>query len=405
MTIALGDSRDSRFLSTFTPIPGVLLTPARVVKVILSDEDENFKRLGEWASIGTIEFEFVSQTSVDKVQLQSALPLYPNLKQFPVENEIVLILPATNTGLTNGDIIGSVGYYYLPPINIWTSNHHNAVPDPYFSGETVPKSMQKDYRQTQVGSVRKVTDGSTEIKFGHGFKEKLDIQPLQPIAGDLITEGRWGNSIRLSSTNDVMANPWSKTGAIGSPITLIRNGQTKTGAGWKTNFEDVNTDAASIYLTDTQQINIETNFATDSFYGKKAPEVPNKFSGRQIILASDRLLLNSRKDSILLLSNNSVHLSATNVNIDTTENTVIASSKVYLGSAEPLLVQPAMKGRTTEKLLSDILTYLQQLNVALSAANAMGAPVVSLNGFATANQAFIGALSTMGITSEDVFLT
>jgi hypothetical protein len=65
---------------------------------------------------------------------------------------------------------------------------------------SLPPSQQKDYQQVEGGSVRRVTDGSTEINLGSTFQEKTNIYPLLSYEGDYIMEGRWGNSIRFGST-------------------------------------------------------------------------------------------------------------------------------------------------------------------------------------------------------------
>ena len=109
-------------------------------------------------------------------------------------------------------------FYYFQPVNVWGSTHHNAIPDPIYSN-SIPESQTQDYEQTSVGNVRRVTDGGTEIDLGKDFKEKLSIRNLQPYAGDLIYQGRWGQSLRFSSTlkEALIPNPWSNSGEDGDP--------------------------------------------------------------------------------------------------------------------------------------------------------------------------------------------
>ena len=83
-------------------------------------------------------------------------------------------------------------------ISLWNHPHHNAFPT---NPDILPSSQQKDYIETEAGSVRRVTDQSTEIRLGKTFEEKTNIHPLLPFEGDKIIEGRWGNSIRFGSTN------------------------------------------------------------------------------------------------------------------------------------------------------------------------------------------------------------
>ena len=140
--------------------------------------------------------------------------------------------------------VNSVTYYYFQPVNLWQSNHHNGIPDPILNS-TLPPSQQQDYQQVEGGNVRRVTDGGTEINLGNTFQERLDVKTLQPYEGDVIYEGRWGNSIRFGSTvtNAKIPNPWSRTGENGDPITIIRNGQHEDGKEpWVPQNEDINLD-------------------------------------------------------------------------------------------------------------------------------------------------------------------
>jgi hypothetical protein len=89
------------------------------------------------------------------------------------------------------------------------------------------------------------------------FTEKSNIFPLYPFEGDVIFEGRWGNSIRFGSTNilPTPANPnfplnaWSSTRKNGDPITIIRNGQNPNlnSPAQSLTLEDINKDQSLIF--------------------------------------------------------------------------------------------------------------------------------------------------------------
>jgi hypothetical protein len=83
---------------------------------------------------------------------------------------------------------------------------------------------------------------------------------LRLFTGDTTIEGRWGNSIRFSSTTaNKLENNWSNTGSLGNPITIIRNGQGRQldNLAWFPTVENINRDPSSIYLTNGQQIVID----------------------------------------------------------------------------------------------------------------------------------------------------
>jgi len=364
----------------------------RVVDIILDDTHKDWKKYGEWNGIGTIFIDsvknptFNGSNSNNKV---AAYPLFPNLKYYPLINELVPIIYLPNTNIINNTT--SVSPYYLPPINIWNSQIHNAIP----AASTLPEPQRRDYQQIEAGAVRRVTDQSTEINLGKTFKESNinNIHPLLPYEGDTIYEGRFGNSIRLGSTvnNANIKNNWSNgTGKDGDPITIIRNGQGPLPTDpWVPTTENVNNDMSSIYLTSTQQISKFTlaSNLVDS-YGKLSPtDVPddvNAYSKNQIILNSGRLVFNATKDSIILSSEKSIHLSSdTTINMDGGTQIVLASPLVRLGiinGTDGINIQPPVLGDNLNLLLQELSVFMDTLNIAFkNAADSFGAPIASLN--------------------------
>ena len=252
--------RLSTTLASFNPVKTARLGKANVfaarVKFSMVDDktqSQVFKDFGEWSSIGCIFFDRLNQPNSNPQFTADnfAKPLFPNNSNIPLHNEIVYIIALPNSSVQSD--VNNLSYYYFQSINIWNSTHHNAIPDPIY-GDANPESQQADYQQTEAGSVRRVTDGGTEIDLGTDFQEKLEIRNLQPYAGDLIYQGRWGQTLRFGSTiqGAQIPNPWSKAGSDGDPITILKNGQHEdSDEPWVPQVEDINTDKSSIYLTST----------------------------------------------------------------------------------------------------------------------------------------------------------
>jgi hypothetical protein len=175
--------------------PVVSKTLGRVVSIVLDETHPRFIELGEWNGLGTIEYTLVNKPVPQNTILPVAKPFDPNLKNYPVINEIVLISAFPDTNI--GQFASSKIPYYTNIVAIWNHPHHNAFPQ---NDNILPPSQQKDYIQTQLGSVRTVTGQETEIFLGETFVERENIHPLKPFEGDVILEGRWGNTIRLGST-------------------------------------------------------------------------------------------------------------------------------------------------------------------------------------------------------------
>ena len=344
----------------------------RVKNIVLDETNPKWKTYGEWNGLGTIEFidiktpKSINSNTFDGV----AQPLFPYLKNYPLINEIVYVVLLPSSDL--GEKVTATQLYYMTPISLWNSPHHNASP---FIVDALPENQQRDYEQTGGGSVRRSTDKSTEITLGEYFQEKLNIHPLLPFEGDIIYEGRWGNSIRFGSTVTEKENTWSSSGGDGDPITIVRNGQDPDSSdeGWIPIKEDINKDLSSIYLTSTQTIPLNPSVTDYNSYNSP-PEKINQFSGKQIILNSGRLVFNANSNHLLLSAEKSIGLNTLgSVNIDSKNDTIIkvgTNSKVLLGDkgADESVI-------LGDKFLTDLQVFLQEMVKLSSALVASGIPV------------------------------
>ena len=337
----------------------------RVRDIILDANYPEIEQYGGLNGIGTIKFGLINDPSIGE---GVAKPLYPQNSSYPLVNELVLIfkLPNNNIGRTNS----STSSYYINMISLWNHPHHNAYPNPK-KGDLLPPQQNKDYQETEAGSVRRVTDSSTEINlnspsnpYQDTFIERTNIHPLLPFPGDIITQGRWGNSIRFGSTakpiNLPSSNTWSSTGINGDPITIIRNGQPieSSDEGWVPITENINTDLSSIWQTSTQKIPI--NVANENYNPYNTPpEVPSQYTNPQVIINSDRLVFNAKTDSILLSGEKSIFLgSNSSINLNAGKNIVIECSDIKLGDKNA--TESLIKG---DMFLMYLQTVIKQLDV------------------------------------------
>jgi len=386
---------------------------SRVRDIILDNTHPRFQEFGEWNGVGTIFIESAKNPVFSpQIPLISATPIFPNIKHYPLVNEIVPIVYLTNTDVTENTT--SVSAYYLPPINIWNSQIHNAIP----SSNLLPPSQEKDYTQVEAGSVRRITDQSTEINLGKTFNENntINIHPLLPYEGDIIYEGRFGNSIRLGSTvsSAPIINNWSSAGSNGSPITIIRNGQpdsplgvNETSDSWVPILENINRDKSSVYLTSNQRIPLLLSSGLRNSFSKSTPPTSvGQYENSQIILNSGRLVFSAINDSIILDANKSIILSSnTHVNIESKNQIVLQSAQVYLGSSsgiDGVDLQSLVKGENLNTVLSEIAAFLKILSVAFrTATDITGTPIASLNAIA-ADADTLGNNLSNSVKSKDL---
>ena len=182
-------------------------------------------------------FSIIVQTYSDsQTELLFAKPANNNIKQIPLLGEHVIIFKALNQETTVDK--RRIQWYYLPAYGIQSGINSNRLPG--------------------IAKFRINTKNKSGINepAGKTFEEKV-ISPLQPYEGDLLIEGRWGNSIRFGSSvntsNEYTVNSnWS--GTNGSPIIILSN---KRSNKPQKEFvvEDINTDGSSLYLTSDQRLN------------------------------------------------------------------------------------------------------------------------------------------------------
>ena len=351
-----------------------LIRAVRVLSIVLDTTHPRFQELGAWNGLGIIEYEDVNNP-LPSPSLPTARPLAGNFKNLPLINEVVYLIGLPNTEIET--ISSNTVEYYVNIVSLWNHPHHNAFPT---APNALPPTQQKDYVQTTGGNVRRVTDQSTEIYLGKTFIERSNIHPLLPFEGDILYEGRWGNSIRIGSTVKNTSNNWSSVGTNGDPIMILRNGQgIQTAEGWVPTVEDINNDNSSIYQTSTQKIPLKASSINYLSYKSNPPQSPDQYAGKQIIINSGRLVFNSTLDHILLSSKKSINLNAVeNVNIDS-PNTTIQSEKVYLGSKNA--TESVLLGNSTISTLNNLIDNLNSFLQICSTvvATAPGTPIVPLN--------------------------
>ena len=306
--------------------------------------------------------------------INGVLPFFPNLKNYPLVNETVLIIGLANKEYKNN--FNNLTFYYLSPLNLWNSNQTNPIPYP--TTKVTSNSQGKSYQEVeQTGNPNKSLEtGNTTFKPGLYFNEDNISNPTFPYEGDYIIDGRFGNSLRFGNTvpNGIVPvqNNWSTSGSIGDPITILTNKKHTEQPTFNSITEDINLDGSSAYFTSTQQIPIEVSSQNNYLSYTTPPTTPNQYSGEQIILNSGRLLFNSTQDHILLSSKKSINLNTVeSVNIDAAQKTVIQTPELYLGGIET--AQPVVLGNDLVDLLTKILNDLNFLTGALK--NQLGVPV------------------------------
>lgn len=375
----------------------ILASVARVVDVVIDEAHPFFRSYGD---IGAIRYRLLDSSGKesDLKSLDLAYPMDRNIFSFPLAGEVVQLF----IGPKSQDVVDKADtpkVYYGSSIAIWNHPHYNAHPDPGLrEGNPNP---------------------------GPGVVERGDIYPLLPFMGDVLIEGRQGQSIRMTgvrANQQKLVNDQNN----GKALTIIRNGQKETtesefeADGYTPQVENINNDRTSIYLTSDHTIPLIPSSEEKGSFLNFGPINTDMYRGAQAIVQSDRIVLNAREDSILLSAKEHISLSSNTTHIDGEERIVFNAPKIFLGTqayklrnaprkngpAEDIQ-QPAVLGGVAEAILLDILKALTELITQMSTPNDPDLWVPGIVGTAESVKALVEGVETRILTelkSKKVFI-
>jgi hypothetical protein len=270
-----------------------MLQSAEVIEVFLKDDIPNYY---------TIRFKYLNRPGNNDENTNTAYPLNAHVKSIPVPGEIVLIVMAASSFAGNFRLNEGIPYY-MNDVNIQSNINYNGVPT---SGK-VPISNTTSFQNASFGVVSSPNQSQPE-RAKKTFKPLEGQNALQLFEGDVVIEGRSGNSVRLSSTinntSDVTKQPTWTSGNPGDPILIISNTKKNISSkGFR--IEDINKDDSSIYLSSRQRIPLK-------LANKSAEINVENYTKPQVVINSDRLVFNSKVDSIIMSAKKDIFFSTNN---------------------------------------------------------------------------------------------
>lgn len=208
---------------------GITFSVARVTYVLLDDSNKDkFNKMGGWKGIGKIECQPFINNENENAGLIEAKPINSNITNYPVVNEVVMIIRTityeAQTSLKNY----KPEYYYTHIINGWNAVEHNAIPSQLF-----------------------FKDGNENVT--SLFNPTGENRPLIKAPGDITIEGRSPNSIRFGSTINGFST--KVKGDDRSPYLIITNNRAVTVEKGTGSFENVNLDGSSLYMLNGHNVN------------------------------------------------------------------------------------------------------------------------------------------------------
>ena len=296
------------------------LEPLEVVEVHIDDSKSSFPtKDGEpdYTYLGGVKGRFcISEQGLNIDRLSNYKPLNPNFQQTPIVGEVV------------------IGVKYLG--QLFFTTQLNLFGNPNFNTQHgISVGKKKDTLSSSDGIDDLPNSDDRGIETGHYFKKMDDARKLLPNEGDVIIEGRFGNSIRIGSD---IRNENEE-----SPNMIFSVGHTIEGDTKVPIEEKIDTDSSSVYLTSNQELNFTI--------GAESQLIPAPYDGKQILLSSNRIILNTKEGGDILFSSNN------NVGISAVKEVVIESPTTKIGGTDA--TEPIVLGDTLESKINDILTIIE----------------------------------------------
>ena len=349
----------------------------RVVDVILDENHPDYETEGRQLALNGIRYEPIN-FSLERTEEENypfAYCFNTSIKDIPEVDEIVEIVPAAS----DSNDIGGIGSktYYRGIVNIWNNPNHNARPDKITSNDTA--------------------------RLGNNVVENSEISNLTAFPGDLILEGRHGNTLRFGGNNSDR-NPYTDNSNNGKPFSIFRVGVRTNDDKFFSHIEDVEKDYSSIYLMSDHSIpSARTpNTKQDTYKENDKPGGINSYIGSQILTNSGRLVFTSDQDHILLNSIKSVGISSNSFNVDSSEYVTVDSPRINLGVRAN---EAVVRGEKLEELLNNLITLLRSLSTRLKLCTTpyQAATILPIAGQIT--ETYVDRIETQlnGIKSTKVF--
>ena len=296
------------------------LEPLEVLDVHLDQTKSSFPTLSDgspdYSFIGGVIGRFcTSEQGLNIDKCKNFKPINPNISSIPAVGEILIGVK----------YLGE--YFFTSQLNLFGNPNFNTQ-------HGISRLKRKNTLESEEG-IETPNSDDKGVELGYYLKKSDDARKILPHEGDVILEGRFGNSIRIGS--DI------KNENSDSPNIILNAGQTIEGDTKVPIEEKIDTDGSSVYLTTNQKLEFTP--------GVESKLVTGPYEGKNILISSDRIIFNTKNSGdIGMFSNN-------NVSIGAVSEVVIESPVTKIGSTTAS--EPMVLGNALETVLNDILTLIE----------------------------------------------
>lgn len=310
---------------------------ALVVDIVKNEDHPRYADNGNNVGEARIKM-FVENENQAEDTLSWAMPEDTSVQQYPLIGEIVSVR-----------FVGKIPYYSRK-INIT-----NRVSTGASSTITAIIGNEIDVNEPTAGTnavlgAREVRTGNLTQNVSQVLRSSIvfpTVRNLRACEGDTIVQGRFGNTIRFGSS--LFSNA---SATIPQPNLIISVGQNQIPGDTSTGntpslysliYEDVNLDKSSIWMVsdDRVDINPATKGTPVHLRGSEIERTMPYYTGAQIFINSDRLVLNSKRNEISLFARTEINLSALKAITISSGDTIFISSdaEIKINSTDDVFIK------------------------------------------------------------------
>jgi len=295
--------------------------------------------------------------------------------------------------------------YYLGPLN--TDNNPNFNVDNLYEPELSLGITKKDVEQNEIiirGESRNFIKTQHE-RLTKTWNPKLDSSfTIHDTHGDMLMEGRHGNSIRIGSrsknpyiflSNGRHASFNYETFADGSLIAITEKGSLNQHFGGYYKQRDDNNltefvngfTLSSDFVDSVANEDVPTRLMSKLISSVNGDvdaqqliyEYGSLKNQNQILFSSDRITINTKNDDIYLSSNKDIHIGTKrHLTISTNENFIVESNKTYLGNpnVEGKVMDNLVLGNKLKEVLKSIVGLFGKIEILTQMGNQKPLPTI-----------------------------
>ena len=346
----------------------VFTNSADLSKAIINQSE--FKKINAGFAAGVIEF-YPTNEMVSRERTELAQPLDVGFTPSIAHNDMIEY--TTIDGIN----------YYRGPVN--TKNNPGFSPDSAIRklfNDSIKKQINADSPGKEremfvheMATVKQLFQKSGKVKKPE-IEDALKVNPINGWArelfgmgsSDMIFEGRKGNSIRLGQDGEFPnvkiannSNGLEEKLTDGSLIAMTSNGNLKQNFPSDTAFK-LSCDSGENEGKGPEMASGNTEGQFDYEYATVQPNIQEQEQFNQMIMQSDRIILDSQDEDVTVSSNRHINIGAgKNMSITNKGYTVLESKNIYIGNKAKERAQPMVLGTELQKALIEIIDFIGTL--------------------------------------------